>query len=877
VGNRNTLKITRRGNIVKKSFIGCLLLLMFLFSACENKDDNVKEVKAGNGILLEESAGGVQVSTEEAVYGAKIYIRGDVDSSDLIFTKDYITSFQKGEEGLEISFNNCNFKAQKLKFILNSGAKEVTIELKEKYQSRKRSDSDIIVHAKYSHIWAWNKNGAAGNLFSSWPGEAMTDEGNTWYKYTFYEAYSLNLLFSNSGNDKTSDLSITASGEYWYNGEEFLLKNPDEEEIGEIGIYIHKNFANGIYAWVDSSPVFEPWPGKTDLIEYGENSDYYEVLVTDYSAFGYLLLKDGNKVTAEDQSASIGYVTWEEDGSIVEGKPISDNELKIEVSPIKSIYGESDTVSIKISGGNVTSRNAVLGNENISFVGDTASFVVGNYLNNKETKVLVVTGENEETGSKTLNFNIYREDNTVKVVEDIDELRIYQVMVCSFMDGDPWIGYDWQWAGYRANGDLQGIIDSLDYIKSMNFNAIWMTPIFHTYSGSQAHNGYFTNDYFNVDPNFGTNDKLKELIEKAHAIGINIILDGVLGHNDGDNIAASPLSGVVPSTSNPVNYQDGGATLQYYKDVVYHWIREYKIDGWRFDQSYQLGPGDGGSHKGQGGSNFYWDDIREVVERATAENRAEGNRWGVLGYTVGEDWEGEYGITQNTYGTNERGLHSAFDFPTRYRLVQTLAREEYGKEVGGADNLNYSHDAYPDWAHPNLMIGNHDLARFGDLINYSSTHNNNYWKRHKAAIAFMGAYSGPITLYYGEEWGSKTGNSDLTTMHVSRNDGKITGFSYEEENLRQYASKIMEIRSQYSSLWQEDTRRNLKASGNQYVDLKYDPSTGEKIVFCLNIGTYSETFYVNEGSSYTDLISGQEFNTNSIPMDGLQARYLLVK
>jgi len=319
------------------------------------------------------------------------------------------------------------------------------------------------------------------------------------------------------------------------------------------------------------------------------------------------------------------------------------------------------------------------------------------------------------------------------------------------------------------------------------------------------------------------------------------------------------------------------AELQYYKDVVYYWIREYKIDGWRFDQSYQLGPGDGGDHKGQGGSNFYWDDIREEIERAVEENKMDGNKWGVLGYTVGEDWEGESGITQNTYGTDEEGLHSAFDFPTRYRLVQTLAREEHGKEVNEASNLDYSHDAYPDWAHPNLMLGNHDLARFGDLIDNSRSNNNNYWKRHKAALAFMGAYSGPITVYYGEEWGSKTGNEDLKTMHVSRNDGKISGFSSEEEDLRQYAAKIMDIRAQHSALWQENTRENLVASGNEYIDLKYDAATGEKIVFCLNVGTNSETFNVTVGSNYTDLITGETFNSSSIPMEGLQARYLLVK
>lgn len=674
--------------------------------------------------------------------------------------------------------------------------------------------------------------------------------------------------------DKT--VVLTAKAESF---QDTVTINVKEEVKEEIGIYFHKDFANGIYAWVDEVKIFGTWPGKTDLDVYSDNPEYYEVIIDDYTAIEYLLLKDGdNKATPEDQSAKTGYVTWDENGNVKAGKPVVDNEIKITVSPSKTKYSGTDEITVTITGGTVTSRTATIGGDALTFIGEVASFKVENYIDDDSTETLSVTGVNTEVGSKTSTFDIYRKDGSIVVGNnDIDNLRIYQVMVCSFMDGDPFIGYDWQWAGYRANGDLQGVIDSLDYIKSMNFNAVWMTPIFTTYSGQQAHNGYFANDYFNIDPNFGTNDKFRELVEAAHSKGIYVILDGVMGHNAGGNIAASPLSGSTPSTSNPVNYQDGGSSLQFYKDVVYHWIRDYKIDGWRFDQSYQLGPGDDGDHKGQGGSNFYWDDIREEIERAVAANKADGDEWGILGYTVGEDWEGESGITQNTYGNGVQGLHSAFDFPTRYRVVQTLAREEYGKEATDASNLNYSHSAYPDWAHPNLMIGNHDLARFGDLINFSSNHKNNYWKRHKAAIAFMGAYSGPITLYYGEEWGSATGNSDLKSMHVSRSDGKISGFSSDEEDLRQYVTKIMEIRSEHSALWQEDTRQNLRATGNQYIDLKYDPATGEKIVFCLNINEGSETFNVTEGSSYTDLITGESFSSTSIPMDGLQARYLLVK
>ena len=89
-------------------------------------------------------------------------------------------------------------------------------------------------------------------------------------------------------------------------------------------------------------------------------------------------------------------------------------------------------------------------------------------------------------------------------------------------------------------GDLRGIIQKIDdnYFSDLGINAIWMTPIV-----EQIHNatdegtgktygfhGYWTKDWTALDPNFGTKQDLKELVEKAHAKGIRIVLDAVINH-----------------------------------------------------------------------------------------------------------------------------------------------------------------------------------------------------------------------------------------------------------------------------------------------------------------------------------------------------------
>ncbi|EMH73887.1 alpha-amylase, putative, partial [Entamoeba histolytica HM-1:IMSS-B] len=122
-----------------------------------------------------------------------------------------------------------------------------------------------------------------------------------------------------------------------------------------------------------------------------------------------------------------------------------------------------------------------------------------------------------------------------------NNLRIYQVMVSSFQDGDSSRGYCTGYGPSKHCGDLRGIINSLQYIKDLGMNALWMTPIFNSNGGSQLDStGYFAYDYFNVDPKFGTNDELHELINKAHSLGLYVILDGVFGHHKSGNVAGSP-------------------------------------------------------------------------------------------------------------------------------------------------------------------------------------------------------------------------------------------------------------------------------------------------------------------------------------------------
>ncbi|MHA8088124.1 glycoside hydrolase family 13 protein [Aquirufa sp. Wall-65K1] len=82
----------------------------------------------------------------------------------------------------------------------------------------------------------------------------------------------------------------------------------------------------------------------------------------------------------------------------------------------------------------------------------------------------------------------------------------------------------------RHGGDIQGIIDRLDYIKKMGYTAIWNMPLLENDQQVQSYHGYSITNHYKIDPRFGSNEKFKELCTEANKRGIKIISDIVLNH-----------------------------------------------------------------------------------------------------------------------------------------------------------------------------------------------------------------------------------------------------------------------------------------------------------------------------------------------------------
>ncbi|MGW7301175.1 pullulanase-type alpha-1,6-glucosidase [Streptomyces sp. NPDC054829] len=98
-------------------------------------------------------------------------------------------------------------------------------------------------------------------------------------------------------------------------------------------------------------------------------------------------------------------------------------------------------------------------------------------------------------------------------------------------------GFDPTDKGFYQGGDLKGLTKKLDYIKGLGTTSIWMAPIFKNRpvqgtgaNASAGYHGYWITDFTQVDPHFGTNQDLADLIAKAHAKGMKVYFDVITNH-----------------------------------------------------------------------------------------------------------------------------------------------------------------------------------------------------------------------------------------------------------------------------------------------------------------------------------------------------------
>ncbi len=145
---------------------------------------------------------------------------------------------------------------------------------------------------------------------------------------------------------------------------------------------------------------------------------------------------------------------------------------------------------------------------------------------------------------------------------------LYLLMPDRFSDGDTLnnkgeklrfsIGSERENPNRRHGGDLQGVMNHIDYLDSLGVTAVWFTPVLENDMPDGSYHGYATTDYFRIDPRFGTNSLYAHLVDSLHNRNIKTVMDMIFNHCGSQH----PWR-LEPPASNWFNFQDNFTQTNY--------------------------------------------------------------------------------------------------------------------------------------------------------------------------------------------------------------------------------------------------------------------------------------------------------------------------
>lgn len=337
-------------------------------------------------------------------------------------------------------------------------------------------------------------------------------------------------------------------------------------------------------------------------------------------------------------------------------------------------------------------------------------------------------------------------EDVIRTVPWMKEAVFYQIFVDRFFIGNKekdksYINLSWGEKPHPKSftgGDIRGIIEKLDYIASLGANAIYLTPIFSSISNHK----YDIANYKEIDPQFGSKEDLKELVEKAHKKGMRIVLDAVFNHcsdkimqfqdvlekgKDSEYFDWFFIRGEKPVT-NPCNYEvfsscdympklntSNPKVREFLIDIACYYITEFDIDGWRLDVSDEI-------------SHDFWRAFRNEVKKAKEDCVIIGENWhDAYPFLMGDQFDGimNYSFTKALLD------YFAFDtFTTKdfiYKLNELLVRNK--KQINEM-MLN--------------LLDTHDTDRFYTQVGKDKD-------KVLAALAIATCFIGASCVYYGTE------------------------------------------------------------------------------------------------------------------------------
>lgn len=340
---------------------------------------------------------------------------------------------------------------------------------------------------------------------------------------------------------------------------------------------------------------------------------------------------------------------------------------------------------------------------------------------------------------------------------------VYEIFLRSYADSDG-----------DSIGDINGLISRLDYLQDLGIRAIWLMPVM----PSPSYHKYDVTDYTSIDPEYGTPDDFKRLIQEAHRRNIKVIIDMVVNHTssqhpwfieaskgpenpyrhyyvwahrdsvrdqirrktitlDSDNITQwHPVNGDTIREQYygffwggmPDLNMDNPLVLQEFSDIGRFWLDTMNVDGFRLDAAKHIFPGEQAAK-----NHAFWKWFRRTMQDIKPDV-----------YLVGEVW-----ASAEEAAPYLPGIPALFNFDLAYALADAVRA---GQDSSGLIRRYRQIRGYYEKASPEfsdaVFLRNHDQNRILTELNDDP-------QAARLAAVILLTLPGTPYIYYGEEIGMK--------------------------------------------------------------------------------------------------------------------------
>jgi neopullulanase len=327
----------------------------------------------------------------------------------------------------------------------------------------------------------------------------------------------------------------------------------------------------------------------------------------------------------------------------------------------------------------------------------------------------------------------------------------------------------------RHGGDLQGIENKLDYLRSLGVTTLWLNPVIENDMPNRTEHGYAFTDHYKIDPRLGGEAAYHKLINAVHAKGMKIIQDAVYNHVGlyHKTVVDPPMKDWLHQWSHftQTNYKDQilfdpYASKDQFKIMADGWftqqmpdlnqnnpyvanfliqhalwtVEEFGIDGWRID-------------------TYAYNDL-EFMNRCNKALMDEYPKLTMFGETWVHGVPNQSYFVQNNYNIPYKSnLQASTDFQTLWGITDAMNRD-----FGWTDGVNNLYTTlaqdfvYKDPMRQVIFLDNHDMARFYSVVNEDMD-------KYQSSLSWLLTCRGIPEIYYGDEL--------ATTGTTSPNDGYV--------------------------------------------------------------------------------------------------------